>query len=775
MSTEPRRLQDALHQALNQPLGRHMSAPHQAPDVIPPVHYPGVLTHNRGGEARMPAPASAALFAVSAAMAATALSVAFNAPALLLASVAGLAVCAATPLLQRSVRHTASGHPARAMAEKAALAERDIDRNWELGEFSGQLATVFDALGDMVTACNLDGRIVYANETFRRVTGSDNPAGLTLAMTGIEPVENETTGARELVLGEGDDQTIWTWHETASRDPSSGELFVNCIGRNVTAARKAEAELVEAREKAEAANHAKSRFLATVSHEIRTPLNGILGMTHLLEQTETTPEQASYLKTARESGQSLLSLIEDLLDVTSIEAGRLHLRHEEGDLEEVVNGVCELMASRAHEKGIEIAVHIAPEAPRRITSDIGRLRQVLFNLVGNAIKFTESGGVLIEVGRQETQLAFIVSDTGPGLKDADKERIFNEFERADNGPTRKQGGAGLGLSISARIVAALGGRIGVTSRLGQGSTFQFTVPVRELAEPEAGKPVQGPLADRTVLVIAPRGPVSTALMWTIRDLGGIAETADDTETMMTALTRLYRSGAALSDILVDRRLADRAEALLAAAPAEFSAGIPRTLVIAPEDSRDLDSHAVHGADAWLVRPVRRESLVNVLTRRDDRDDRDRLSARQRPAMLERSSDNPTLDILLAEDDPVNALVVRKMLARQGHRVTVVENGRDLVSEAMERPGGVPGYDLVITDLSMPELDGRSAIQQIRAEEAAGQLSRLPVIVLSADGQASTRDDLLAAGADGHAEKPVDPDWLLQLATVTARKRSRAAG
>ncbi|MBC7280969.1 ATP-binding protein [Hoeflea sp.] len=752
-----------------------MAAPQRTPEVIPSVHYPvpGALAHGDRRDAGPQGSASGALFAVSAAMAATALSVAFNAPALLLASVAGLAVYAATPLLQRSVKHAPPGHPARAMAEKAALAERNIDRNWELGEFSGQLATVFDALGDMVTACNLDGRIVYANETFRTETGCDNPAGLTLAMAGIEPVENETTGARELVLGEGDNQTIWTWHETASRDPSSGELFVNCIGRNVTAARKAEAELVEAREKAEAANHAKSRFLATVSHEIRTPLNGILGMTHLLEQTETTPEQASYLKTARESGQSLLSLIEDLLDVTSIEAGRLHLRHAEGDLEELVNGVCELMASRAHEKGIEIAVHIAPEAPRKITSDIGRLRQVLFNLVGNAIKFTDSGGVLIEVGRQDTQLAFIVSDTGPGLKDSDKERIFNEFERADNGPTRKQGGAGLGLSISARIVTALGGSIGVTSRLGQGSTFQFSVPVRELAEPEAGKPVQGPLADRTVLVIAPRGPVSTALMWTIRDLGGIAETADNADTMTTALARLHRSGGPLSDIIVDRRLADRAEALLSAAPAAFATGVARTLVIAPEDSRDLGSHAVHGADAWLVRPVRRESLINVLTRRDDRDDRDRLSAKQRPAVLERGSDTPTLDILLAEDDPVNALVVRKMLARQGHRVTLVENGRDLVCEAMERPGGVPGYDLVITDLSMPELDGRSAILQIRAEEAAGQLSRLPVIVLSADGQASTRDNLLAAGADGHAEKPVDPDWLLQLATVTARKRSRA--
>ncbi|MEM5471280.1 ATP-binding protein [Hoeflea sp. AS60] len=718
--------------------------------------------------------ASRPLFAVAAALTATAVSVAFNAPAILMASVAGIAIYAAVPLLRRSVNVAAKAVPTRPNAEANGLSEHDFDRKWELGEYSNQLASIFDALGDMVTVCGLNGQIIYANETFRSTTGFDNPVGLTLAMAGIEPVDASGNGDLELVLGEGETQTIWAWHETTARDPVSGQLTRQCIGRNITEARSTEAELVDARQKAEAANHAKTRFLATVSHEIRTPLNGILGMTHLLEQTQTTPEQASYLKTAGESGMALLSLIEDLLDVTSIEAGRLHLRHEEGNLEDLVNGVSELMASRAHEKGIEIAVHIAPEAPRQITSDIGRLRQVLFNLVGNAIKFTETGGVLIEVTREDKQLAFIVADTGPGLKEADQSRIFGEFERANNGPTRKHGGAGLGLSISARIIEALGGEIGVTSTAGQGSTFRFTVPVKELAVPETGAPVRGPLAERAVLVIAPRGPVSTALLWTIRDLGGIAETADDADSIIAALTRLYRSGAALSDIVVDRRLADRAESLLASAPTELPAGIARTLVIAPEDSRDLESHSGHGANAWLVRPVRRASLVNVLTRRDDREDRDRLCGKPRPVMLERSSDNPTLDILLAEDDPVNALVVRTNLARQGHRVTVVENGRALVTQAMERPGGLASFDLVITDLSMPELDGRSAIEQIRAEEAAGQLARLPIIVLTADGQASTRDDLLAAGADGHAEKPVDPEWLLQLVTMTAGKRARAA-
>ena len=773
MMTEPLRLQQTLQQALSNQTAAQASTLHADEATRHPV--PDVFVDSERAPQTPVHSASRPLFAVATALTAAAVSVAFNAPALLLASVAGIAIYAAVPLLQRSFNGPPGTSPARPEPHASGFSEHEIDRKWELGEFSDQLAGLFDTLGDMVVVCGLNGQIIYANETFKAATGFDNPVGLTLPMAGIEPVKATGNGASELLLGEGDRQTIWTWHETMARDPVSGQITRQCIGRNITEARHTEAELVEAREKAEAANHAKSRFLATVSHEIRTPLNGILGMTHLLAQTQTTPEQASYLKTASESGMALLSLIEDLLDVTSIEAGRLHLRHEEGNLEDLVNGVCELMASRAHEKGIEIAVHVAPEAPRMITSDIGRLRQVLFNLVGNAIKFTETGGVLIEVTREDKQLAFIVSDTGPGLKEADQARIFGEFERANNGPTRKHGGAGLGLSISARIVEALGGEIGVTSTPGQGSTFRFTGPVRELAVPEGGAPVRGPLADRAVLVIAPRGPVSTALLWTVRDLGGIAESADDAESMIAALTRLYRSGVGLSDIIVDRRIAERADTLLATAPTELPAGIERTLVIAPEDSRDLESLAGHGANAWLVRPVRRASLINVLTRRDDREDRDRLHSKPRPVMLERSSDNPTLDILLAEDDPVNALVVRTNLARQGHRVTVVVNGRELVAQAMERPGGVAGYDLVITDLSMPELDGRSAIQKIRAEEAAGQLARLPIIVLTADGQASTRDDLLAAGADGHAEKPVDPEWLLQLVTMTAGKRLRAAG
>ncbi|PWW00087.1 signal transduction histidine kinase [Hoeflea marina] len=647
--------------------------------------------------------------------------------------------------------------------------EYSIDRNWEIDETAVQIVTVFDALGDMFAACSMDGEIVFANTVFRQFTGVADPVGLTLADIGIHPhaVEN----GREVWCGEGDTDSIWTWHETAARDPASGLLYMHCIGRDVTAARLAGNELEQARERAEAANRAKTRFLGTVSHEIRTPLNGILGMTHLLDNTEVTPEQASYLKIVRESGQSLLALIEDLLDVTSIEAGRFHLRHEEGDLYELVHGVTELMAARAHEKNIEIAVHIAPDVPHRIFSDMGRLRQVLFNLIGNAIKFTEKGGVLIEVACEDSMLRCSVADTGPGLRAEDRERVFLEFERADDGATRRHGGAGLGLSISARIIEALKGTISVDSTIGKGSTFEFRVPIEAPAEQtsdRAGLPGRRALSKHAVLVLAPKGPVATSLVWTVRDLGGQAEAADTLDDMIAALTRLNLSGRLVTDILIDRRMADQAAQLLESTSAMFGPGVEQTLVIAPEDSRDISQTSETAATAWLVRPVRARSLVDVLTSRDDREDRNRLSNAISVEKLARPGNESTLDILLAEDNPVNALVVRSILAREGHRITVVENGSMLVDEAMNRPDGKNPFDLIITDLSMPVMDGKSAIVMIRAREETDNLSRLPIIVLSADGQAETRDELLSIGADGHAEKPIDPAWLLSLVSMTVR-------
>ena len=767
MSPEPHRLQQELLANLG---GDEPSPPSNRP-VIPEAAPP---VSARAGASRIAAlyiVGSAALLAASAAVLALELPVGFAVAGAGLSAIAFGNALLAGRRAERARRK--AGKKLRAAGRTAnvgrAVAERELDRSWESRETPGQIASMFDALGDMFATIGADGGIRSANETFRTATGEPQPIGKSLVEIGVVPLDTET--GREVRLGEGENQRVWSWRQAASRDPA-GKLVTYVIGREVTGERATREQLAEAKVRAESANTAKTRFLATVSHEIRTPLNGILGMTHLLSQTETTAEQAGYLKTVRESGHSLLQLIEDLLDTTSIEAGRFHLREDACNPRELVQTTCELMAARAHEKGIEIASHVSFDVPETIVSDAGRLKQVLFNLIGNAIKFTEEGGIQIEVDRSDDMLIFSVADTGPGLKPEDQQRIFREFERADNSSTRRHGGAGLGLTISTRIVHALGGTLRVDSAPGDGSRFSFSVPIKTTGENPAPHPdlAGAPLSGKCVLLLAPVGPVADTLIRSIRELGGRAERAASPETVTAAIVRF---GGEVTDLLIDRRIARDNPDFVEAAARDLGEAVDKTVLIAPEDSRDLTLSPELAAGRWLVRPVRAASLVNVLGRRDDRDERNRASGGITTPTLLRPSDTPTFDILLAEDNPVNALVVRTMLARQGHRVTLVENGLDLVDAALERPDGKCRFDLVVTDISMPELDGEQAIREIRSAEAAENLKRLPIIVLSADGQSERREALLAQGADGHAEKPVDPEWFTRLVAVTGSDGRKA--
>ncbi|TDH38064.1 response regulator [Pseudohoeflea suaedae] len=765
MSPEPHRLQKELL--------ANLAGEDAAPQ---PTHEAEVAFLPRKRNRKAIAASAVFLMTSAALLASSAAVIAFNLPVAFAVAGAGLtAVSLGQALLagrraeRKAARSARKTHSSRKTAGTEEIAERGLDRSWEASETPGQVAAMFDALGDMFVAIGPDSGILACNEVFRKATKIDQPVGKSLLETGIVPIE--TDAGREVRLYDGDTQRIWAWRQTASRD-ANGKLVTFAIGREVTGERLAREQLAEAKTRAEEASTAKTRFLATVSHEIRTPLNGILGMTHLLSQTKTTPEQAGYLRTVRESGHSLLQLIEDLLDTTSIEAGRFHLRENDCNPRELVQTTCELMAAAAHEKGIEIASHIAFDVPETMTSDAGRLKQILFNLIGNAIKFTEEGGIQVEVDRVDDRLLFSVSDTGSGLKAEDQQRVFGEFERADNSSTRKHGGAGLGLTISARIVQALGGTISVSSTLGEGSRFSFTVPIKQAALASTtrsdltGKPLEG----KSVLLLGPVGPVAETLIRSIRELGGRAERASAPETVRAAIARF---GNDVTDLLIDRRIADENPEFVEATARQLADDVARTVLIAPEDSRELKLSPALAAGRWLVRPVRAVSLVNVLGRRDDRDERNRASGVITTPALLRPSDAPTFDILLAEDNPVNAFLVRTMLARLGHRVTLVENGLDLVDAALERPDGKCNFDLVITDLSMPELDGEDAIREIRSIESAESLRRLPIIVLSANGQAATRDTILAAGADGHAEKPVDPEWLTKLVSVTAANGRKA--
>jgi len=664
-----------------------------------------------------------------------------------------------------------SGEKVSNRIHEPAIQEDVLDRRWETGETTSQIAQMFDALGDMLVIMSPEGKILGTNATLMTAFGIADPTGKTLEEAGI--ILEETECGIEVYTGTGNDTRVWAWRQTAARQNGTDGLVIHAIGRDVTAEREAKSVLFEAKAKAEQASAAKTRFLATVSHEIRTPLNGILGMTHLLGQTEITPEQASYLTTVRESGHSLLQLIEDLLDATSIESGRFHLREIECNLRELVQASCELMAAQAHEKGIEIASHIAMNIPETIITDPGRLKQILFNLIGNAIKFTSKGGVLIEVECQKDTLAFHVNDTGPGLKPEDQKRIFEEFERADNSTTRRHGGAGLGLSISSRIVSALGGAVSVASTPGEGSCFTVTIPLKvsDAVELKPSATRSGPLQGKTTIILAPAGPVAETLMRSIEELGGVAAHVEYSDGLQDALALL--NGKEVTDLLVDRRFAQKDPVGLHDIVQSLGVDVAKTILLAPENSRNLALAPELEAGKWLVRPVRTSSLVDVLTRRDDRMERNRAAGTLTTPSHLRSSDTPTYDILLAEDNPVNALLVRTILARQGHRVTLVENGRELVDLALDRPERKCRFDLVITDISMPELDGREAISQIRASEDVEQFDKLPILVLSADGQSETCDTLLAIGANGYAEKPVDPDWLASVVNVTAADGRKA--
>lgn len=516
-------------------------------------------------------------------------------------------------------------------------------------------------------------------------------------------------------------------------------------------------ELIEARRRAEEASHAKSRFLAMVSHEVRTPLNGILGMTHLLERTELSAEQESYVAAVRRSGKALFDLVSDLLDFSTIEAGRFDLRTESGDLPRLIEEAVELMAPRAHEKGLDIAAMIDPRTPVTVAADHSRLRQVLFNLLGNAIKFTDKGGVSLSVAPISGGVVLAIADTGPGLAEDDRERIFQEFEQADKGSTRSHGGVGLGLAISSRIVAAMGGRIELDTIRGQGSRFMVHLPITaETAE----LPKDEPLDDHRVLLMVADGPTADSLASTIGSASGATLRWNaDKDGELAAFCRRE----AITELICNRTTSEAAAEALAAIPGHDAGGPRRILLVRPAEREALETRKERGFDAWLVSPVRRASLSAVLrgifgdNGERQHPDRDRL--RQQHAA------SRPFNILLAEDNPVNALLVTHLLRKEGHSVTHLEDGRGVLAALVDSERQGWHFDMVITDLAMPHVDGIAALKQIRRQQLALDLPHIPVVVLSADGEDDTRRRAMEIGADLYLEKPIDP---LALIDVVAR-------
>lgn len=496
------------------------------------------------------------------------------------------------------------------MKKLAAHNEVLIDRNWELKEAEERARSLFESQGDLIVLRDHQGRITFANDAYCALAGQERGA---LVGTRFDfDVLEQGDSARESNGTRIHDQKIATpvgarwiaWREGFVRHDAGQPAELQSVGRDVTDRTETERALSDARDQADAANRAKSRFLAMASHEIRTPLNGIIGMGGLLLDTSLTPEQTTYARAVKTSGEALMALIEELLDYSKIEAGKLDLDQRPFALSTLIEEVTELLAPRAQAKNLEIAAYVDERLPLEVVGDAARLRQVLLNLAGNAIKFTASGGValIVEPGIWPNEISFLVRDTGIGIAPDAQQRIFREFEQADDRVARTYGGTGLGLAISERIVKRMGGRITLESAPAQGSTFEVAIPLAPSHGDAGHTAFPSPdLAGKSILLVAD-GIEASLIARRLERWGGQTCLVSDTSVAEALLPeRPWHA------VLIDRALGP----VVADRLGEVARGhaTQRLVLLTPSSRHDKLSPAFTG---FLVKPLRAASSPRVL-------------------------------------------------------------------------------------------------------------------------------------------------------------------
>ncbi|KAA0578182.1 response regulator [Azospirillum sp. Sh1] len=709
---------------------------------------------------------------------------------------------AVTPAGSRAESGDEIGEMARALAYFVTAIRA---RESALAEGERRLRTILEQSPVGVSIRRADGTVAFANaraaelagRPLEEFVGSRHAPVLPAGAIGQSGREPESGGVlvrdAEAAVDRPDGSRVWAL-KTLQRTSFEGEPAVLAWSYDITARKQAEEALRAAKEQAEIAARSKAEFLATMSHEIRTPMNGVLGMLELMALTPLDEEQRTLVSTMRDSGVALLRIIDDILDLSKIEAGKLELEDLDLRPAELVEGVADLLAPQAHQKGLALICDIDRSVPERLRGDSGRLRQILFNLTGNAIKFTDRGRVVLRVhaadstlsdpaGPDHVRLHVAVEDSGIGIGPEGQARLFQPFSQADSSTTRRFGGTGLGLAICTRLVERMGGRIGVSSVPGRGSTFWFTVDLPRAGEPApASSPAPAPLDGLSVLVVD-EDEVQRAVLARYLEQGGATVT---TAAMMAdAASKLGRGGYGL--LVTTTALAGRLEPLAGAR----CPGLPRLLL---GDGRAgggtvASPHTASGQTAGLVQPVHRTTLIRaaaILTGRSAPEAAG--PAAEAPCLpppvpAGREADGPDTDgwplpparpagsgpILVAEDHPTNQQVVLRQLRRLGYAAELTADGEQAL--AAWRRGR---HRLVITDCHMPAMDGYELARRIRAEEDGGQREEgrreggrrhTPIVAMTANALSGEMERCLAAGMDDYLAKPVT---LAQLSRVLAR-------
>ena len=507
-------------------------------------------------------------------------------------------------------------------------------------------------------------------------------------------------------------------------------------------------EASAARERAEAANEAKSRFLANVSHEVRTPLNGILGMAELLCGTPLNAEQETYVAAIRSSGSALASLIDEILDFSKIEAGKVELAEERFDVVALVEGVAELLAPRAQGKDLEIASSVAADVPRHVLGDPVRLRQILFNLAGNAVKFTERGGVGLRVSCVDAAaflLRFDIVDTGPGVPIERRDAVFEDFEQGDDSTTRRHGGTGLGLAISKRLAERMGGTLTLAPPQENGSLFSVLLPLPPADDPHERRVLadEVDLAGQSALVVARSLFEGPFLAERLADAGIVVTLLEDAGAAEASLA----AGGRYDIVIVDCALGEAATRALGIAARHH--GARQSIVLfSPFERRAFGQTSARNYDGWLVKPLRKQSLFALLShRREQAPPTDPIGAAPWPGAR-------PLKVLLAEDNEINALLATKHLQKLGATVTHAPDGLTAVALAEAALDGGTPFDALVLDVRMPGLDGFEVARRVRLAEAARGASPARLLALSADLLDAERRSASQAGIDTFLGKPV---------------------